>query len=269
MKNLKTTPKSLTTFWGAPDVFGFTLIELLVVIAIIAILAAILFPVFAQAREKARQTACLSNVKQLGTATQLYVDDYDETLPPTAYFSGWPDGSWNNYPRMALGPIQDPYIGTTPANMTWADCLYPYVKNVQMYVCPSFKTKATGKNGHRNGVPMCGYGFSFGLSQFANPCSLAQLKQTAHTVFLADCAFENNSGDVGYMSKLGDPEYMYYYKSNSSWITGIRHNGGANFVMADGHAKYCKDGTDMLAHNDDGTMKAWWQNDWWHPGLQN
>src|SRR5881296_1738464 len=66
---------------------GFTLIELLVVIAIIAILAAILFPVFAQAREKARQTACLSNEKQMGTAVQMYAQDYDEGLP--AWDSYW------------------------------------------------------------------------------------------------------------------------------------------------------------------------------------
>ena len=69
---------------------GFTLIELLVVIAIIAILAAILFPVFAQAREKARQTSCLSNLKQIGTAMQLYVDDNHERFPPAA--SGTDDG---------------------------------------------------------------------------------------------------------------------------------------------------------------------------------
>src|ERR671934_1073768 len=76
---------------------GFTLIELLVVIAIIAILAAILFPVFAQAREKARQAGCLSNLKQIGTATMLYVQDYDETyphqlalsIPGTAYGTDW------------------------------------------------------------------------------------------------------------------------------------------------------------------------------------
>jgi prepilin-type N-terminal cleavage/methylation domain-containing protein len=93
---------------------GFTLIELLVVIAIIAILAAILFPVFARAREKARQTACLSNAKQMALGVQMYAQDYDETVIP--YY-------------------QD---GNSPASMRlWWNILNPYVMNMQVYLCPS------------------------------------------------------------------------------------------------------------------------------------
>ena len=95
---------------------GFTLIELLVVIAIIAILAAILFPVFARAREKARQSSCLSNVKQIGLAILAYVQDYDETYSALYYY---------------------------PVNATANNCVYwfhkvtPYIKNVQLFKCPS------------------------------------------------------------------------------------------------------------------------------------
>ena len=106
---------------------GFTLIELLVVIAIIAILAAILFPVFAQAREKARGISCLSNTKQIGTSLMMYVQDYDET-----YFNqAWPGGC----PASETG-----YFTSTPTLPTqhFATLLYPYIKNGQIFACPSF-----------------------------------------------------------------------------------------------------------------------------------
>jgi prepilin-type N-terminal cleavage/methylation domain-containing protein/prepilin-type processing-associated H-X9-DG protein len=98
---------------------GFTLIELLVVIAIIAILAAILFPVFAKAREKARQSSCLSNEKQIGLAIMTYCSDYDETFPSTYYYQN----------------------GATSANgyVDWTGMVMPYVKNTQVFVCSSHK----------------------------------------------------------------------------------------------------------------------------------
>src|SRR4026208_1959709 len=107
---------------------GFTLIELLVVVAIIAILAAILFPVFAQAREKARQTSCLSNMKQVGLAMNMYLGDYDETFPwsTSSQQSGW---TW--YQSL------DPYIktGVGPNGTT----------KKEFWMCPSFENKAVPK----------------------------------------------------------------------------------------------------------------------------
>src|SRR5947208_10707667 len=101
---------------GSGATRGFTLIELLVVIAIIAILTALLFPVFAQAREKARQTGCLSNLRQIGTAAQMYAQDYEERLPGTE-----------------LGEGEGEYF--------WIEMLAPYTRNREIFHCPSAPVK--------------------------------------------------------------------------------------------------------------------------------
>ena len=120
---------------GRKENRGFTLIELLVVIAIIAILAAILFPVFARAREKARQTSCISNLKQLGLAAIMYAQDYDQ-------MNFWFRGRPNTTVRDAFGNVVTPQMMGGPNYTVVMKAVFqPYIKNEQIFYCPSDRWK--------------------------------------------------------------------------------------------------------------------------------
>ena len=219
---------------------GFTLIELLVVIAIIAILAGILFPVFAQAREKARQTKCLSNIKQIGTGIMLYTDDHNECFPLAKNSNG----------------------------DCWQDIIYTYTKSYEIYFCPtSWKDYDSSKDGAKSS-----YQYNYGantaimgdyeyqlvdkkdckntlISTWPSKKS-SRLRGPANLVLLADAAesriFPDPSnlksaafylpgmGRCGYETPEGlDGEATNDFKDG-------RHNQGIVVAYADGHAAYVK-----------------------------
>ena len=240
---------------------GFTLIELLVVIAIIAILAAILFPVFAQAREKARAISCLSNVKQLTLGQLMYTQDYDEK------FTGW---NWGQRFEMDSASY-------------WAVCALPYIKSTKLYQCPSDGLEWNTVNDWTGQGPDAGahdpfaswpdryfwekpnnpnfisYGFNEPLNAGRK---LASIKSPANYAMIMDSA-------LGLVNswETTDPTEMTYiasraafanhgccliYEDNhpASWFKAnysaqelegaTRHTGGENVSFIDGHAKYMK-----------------------------
>jgi len=210
---------------------GFTLVELLVVIAIIAVLAAILFPVFSRAREKARQAACQSNLKQLTLAFLMYAQDWDETFPPAYYFAdGWTrQFSWDFSFDWSSWPAK---VGE--------GLITPYTKNGQINQCPSFKGVETW------GWPYTGYAyntsyigatpedFAWGGCKRPRPASIGEIEEPVGTVLLADSAYCYNGQPAGnnYLRAPSDGVY--------AWIgpnVHFRHNGAANVAFCDGHVK--------------------------------
>ncbi|MCW3059151.1 MAG: hypothetical protein JWQ02_972 [Capsulimonas sp.] len=227
---------------------GFTLIELLVVIAIIAILAAILFPVFAQAREKARQTSCLSNEKQIGIGVLGYTQDYDEALPPSSYKAATGTGNVN-WPFLIDSYLKSGFPGD---NTSLAG------KTLGVFSCPDFNPSPRNpwpsatpnyqpaKSYVANVTVMCASGNSQLTSgPFFGPAwSIARIQAPAQLVLVAEGgggSVETSGNDTA-TADTDDVANSQYGDHIHEWgnyvVARNRHNGGSNYLLADGHAKF-------------------------------
>ena len=180
---------------------GFTLIELLVVIAIISILASILLPVFSRARAKARQAACISNMKQVVLAFKMYSDDFDEMLPPGQY-----------------APLAGEDGLFAPDLLQWYDLIFPYIRNSELYRCPEVRALMPG----------------YGMNQADSALSLGTFYDASIKILNADmqnaAAPQNNMGEWRIAWNGGD------IRGGNVHVN--RHNDGAVYGFLDGHVKW-------------------------------
>ena len=249
---------------------GFTLVELLVVIAIIAILAAILFPVFARARENARRSSCQSNLKQIGLGVLQYAQDYDEIMVPA-----WLEGDCSA--GQGWQPTNSGNFGCQN-NFKWMDLIQPYVKSEQIFNCPSAPNSIplySRANGNRYGSYAANLGyrssndtknppFSFYTATAGSsvPINLAKIEAPTTTVMVtetrsvsysgaASCVmtFPSSSGSVAnsfYLRDIGEDtaaptiRTWVYSNNNPDGIIGERHLETINVLWADGHVKAVK-----------------------------
>lgn len=233
---------------------GFTLIELLVVIAIIAILAAILFPVFTKARQKAKQNSCLSTLRQLGTAVQMYMR------------------GWESYP-LSSSP------SSTVPRTRWPDYIFGYVRSEKMFTCPSVVNSAilSKKFAHDQSATYGGYGYNYrylGNSRNVPPnlpftAKDSMILRPAETIAIADTegvldANGNPTGDGVYVvdpplpSSRGSGNASGYYGAGRS-MPADRHGEMLNVAFTDGHAKAMK-----LARLDDYNGDGAADNGFWN-----
>jgi len=225
---------------------AFTLIELLVVIAIIAILAAILFPVFARARENARRASCMSNLKQIGLGVMMYLQDYDEKYP-LAYFA----------------TTQTPPVFTSWGSTYWfwPQIIYPYVKSTQVFVCPS----------STNSDPLS---LNYGVNQLmiaTSSTSMATISAPANKYIIMDAGYYRLHPEFIYDSSNSAYHGAPYFfpgegkaGADCSWTTysecnNGRHFEGGNMVFADGHVKWLKASivVQQAKNVSAGTANAW------------
>jgi prepilin-type N-terminal cleavage/methylation domain-containing protein/prepilin-type processing-associated H-X9-DG protein len=215
---------------------AFTLIELLVTIAIIAILAAILFPVFARARENARRASCMSNMKQIGLGMMQYLQDYDDWYPPFMWNSLTPQ----NDAAMPGAKFKVKW-GSTGNYVSWMDIIYPYVKSTQIFVCPSH-TEGDDVPSYGYSDAFSGYGtFAYGGNAYNwGGSAAAQLPLKESVVTRPSELFvvvEYNNEDSVYANPIDMGAFARGDGGRSSLVV-TPHLDGGTVAFADGHVKW-------------------------------